>query len=210
MKLITKYFNNLNNNQIEQFEKLEGIYRLWNSKINVISRKDIDQIYLHHVLHSLSIAAITQFKEGTGILDAGTGGGFPGIPLAIVFPHVQFVLADSITKKIKVVRTVVQELGLGNCMPVNSRIEDIDMKFDFIVSRAVTKLPEFLCWTKNKIKTPGFNTFNNGIFYLKGGNLDDELNKISNKLMIFNINSYFSEDYFETKKIVYIDLSKDN
>lgn len=208
MHLITKYFRNLNQTQLNQFAGLEKIYCHWNSKINVISRKDIDHLYLHHVLHSLSIGAAIKFKSDTKILDAGTGGGFPGIPLAILFPETHFLLADSIAKKIKVVSAVIQELGLQNCNAINSRVEKIDMKFDFIVSRAVAALPEFLSLTKDKINTSGFNSLNNGILYLKGGNLADELNSVKYQWQLFDIHTYFSEDFFLTKKIVYIDLTK--
>ncbi|MFO7658117.1 MAG: 16S rRNA (guanine(527)-N(7))-methyltransferase RsmG [Bacteroidales bacterium] len=204
MEIILKYFKELDQSQVIRFIKLEKIYREWNSKINVISRKDIDQLYLHHVLHSLAIACIINFKKGTKILDAGTGGGFPGIPLAIFFPDVHFVLADSIAKKILVVDEVIKELGLSNCRTAVSRVENINEKFDFVVSRAVTDLPEFLTWTAGKIIERGINKLKNGVLYLKGGDIDTELRKIKNKWQVFPIASFFSEEFFELKKIVHL------
>ncbi|MBN2611373.1 MAG: 16S rRNA (guanine(527)-N(7))-methyltransferase RsmG [Bacteroidales bacterium] len=207
MNIILKYFKDLDKVQTDRFAKLDKIYRDWNSRINVISRKDIDQLYLHHVLHSLAIACIVRFKKGTKVLDAGTGGGFPGIPLAIFFPEVDFVLADSIAKKIRVVNEVIKELELSNCRTLVSRVEKINGKFDFAVSRAVTDLPEFLSWSAGKISNKGFNELKNGILYLKGGDIDAELKKVKHNCNVFNISAYFQEEFFELKKIVHIELA---
>ena len=202
MKLILKYFPNLTNDQVYKFEILQEIYEEWNSKINVISRKDIDQLYLKHVLHSLSIAKVISFNDNTTILDVGTGGGFPGIPLAILFPECNFILLDSIAKKIKVVDAVVLSLGLKNVKTITARVENTSDKYDFIISRAVTKMKDFKKLIKGKLNNSSKNTLKNGILYLKGGDLDSELLGI--KHQIFNLTDFFSEEFFVTKKVVYI------
>lgn len=202
-KLVFKYFTTLNNEQQEQFAKLEALYKDWNQKINVVSRKDIDELYLRHVLHSLGIAQIQTFNEGSQILDVGTGGGFPGIPLAILFPNVKFTLVDAIGKKIKVVDEVVEGLGLQNVKTYHSRVEEIPGQFDFIVSRAVAAMPTFVHWTKGKIKKDSSHQRKNGILYLKGGDLTEEL-KGYETVQVFDLNEYFEEEFFETKKVVYL------
>ncbi len=205
MNQINKYFPNLDDTQQNRFERLGDLYKEWNEKINVISRKDIDRLYERHVLHSLAIAKMIDFKSGTTVLDVGTGGGFPGIPLAIMFPKVQFHLIDSIGKKIKVVEAVSEALGLDNVESEHTRVQEVKHSYDFIVSRAVTNLPDFLNWTKNKIDKKSFNKLKNGIIYLKGGDFDDELELIKKKKHnIIKLSDYFSEEYFETKKIVHI------
>ncbi|MBO6828369.1 16S rRNA (guanine(527)-N(7))-methyltransferase RsmG [Allomuricauda sp.] len=202
-ELVFKYFTTLNNEQQEQFAKLEALYKDWNQKINVVSRKDIDELYLRHVLHSLGIAQIQTFNEGSQILDVGTGGGFPGIPLAILFPNVKFTLVDAIGKKIKVVDEVVEGLGLQNVKTYHSRVEEIPGQFDFIVSRAVAAMPTFVHWTKGKIKKESSHQRKNGILYLKGGDLTEEL-KGYETVQVFDLNEYFEEEFFETKKVVYL------
>ncbi len=202
-ELIFKYFTTLNEEQKAQFEKLEALYKDWNQKINVVSRKDIDELYLRHVLHSLGIAQIQVFNEGSEILDVGTGGGFPGIPLAILFPNVKFTLVDAIGKKIKVVNEVVEGLGLQNVETHHARVEDIPGQFDFIISRAVAAMPTFVHWTKGKIKKESSHQRKNGILYLKGGDLTEEL-KGYETVQVFDLNEYFEEDFFETKKVVYL------
>ncbi len=203
-KIILDYFPELTERQIQQFSLLKDLYADWNSKINVISRKDIDNLYINHVLHSLGIAKVIQFKPGTKVLDVGTGGGFPGIPLAILFPEVTFHLVDSIGKKILVVNEVARALELKNVVATKSRVEEIKEKFDFIVSRAVTTLSEFYTWTKPLIKREGFNILPNGILYLKGGDLQEEVEVLNRDVMIFELKNFFKEEYFETKKIIYI------
>ena len=205
MELILKYFPHLTQVQIQKFEALEGLYRSWNTKINVISRKDIDELYLRHVLHSLGIAKVVQFKANTSILDVGTGGGFPGVPLAIMFPDCKFHLVDSINKKLKVINAVSAELGLDNIKTTHSRVEAIDETFDFIVSRAVTRMPEFTKWVKGKIKSVQNNDIKNGILYLKGGDLTEELSPYRN-VKAFLLADVFEEDFFETKKVIYLPL----
>lgn len=205
MEIILKYFPNLSENQIEQFEKLYQLYLDWNSKINVISRKDIEELYVKHVLHSLGIAKVLSFEDNTKVLDVGTGGGFPGIPLAILFPSCQFHLVDSINKKLKVVNAVAEELGLENVKTTHSRVEAIDESYHFIVSRAVTAMPDFVSWVKRKIEKKSFNALRNGILYLKGGDLTEEL-KSFNNYTITNLSDFFNEDFFETKKVVYLPL----
>ena len=202
-ELIHKYFTTLNDEQKEQFAKLEMLYKDWNQKINVVSRKDIDELYLRHVLHSLGIAQIQMFNEGSEILDVGTGGGFPGIPLAILFPNVKFTLVDAIGKKIKVVNEVIEGLGLTNVETYHSRVEDIPGQFDFIVSRAVAAMPTFVHWTEGKIKKESVHERKNGILYLKGGDLTEEL-KGYETVQVFDLNEYFEEEFFETKKVVYL------
>lgn len=202
---IFEYFPNLSENQKQQFKKLEDLYKDWNQKINVVSRKDIDELYVRHVLHSLGIAKFINFKDGSSVLDVGTGGGFPGIPLAILFPEVQFTLVDSIGKKIKVVDEVVEGLQLSNVKTINARVEEISGQFDFIVSRAVAAMPTFVHWIKGKIKKESVHSIRNGILYLKGGDLLDEL-KDYKTAEIFELTDYFKEEFFETKKMVYLPL----
>lgn len=204
MELIFKYFPQLSPLQIQQFEKCMPLYAHWNEQINVISRKDIEQLYERHILHSLAIAKVIQFKNGTKILDVGTGGGFPGIPLAILFPQVDFLLVDSIGKKIKVVTEVAAALGLKNLRAMHTRAEQINEKFDFVVSRAVTTLPDFMKWVNDKYLVKSFNDMPNGLLYLKGGNLDEEIASVVSKTKIFDISTFFDEEFFQTKKIVYV------
>ncbi|MEO9891538.1 16S rRNA (guanine(527)-N(7))-methyltransferase RsmG [Aurantibacter sp.] len=201
--LVYKYFPNLTEEQRQQFELLETLYQDWNQKINVVSRKDIDELYLRHVLHSLAIAKFQEFNKGALVLDVGTGGGFPGIPLAILFPEVKFTLVDSIGKKIKVVEEVVSGLNLTNVTPLNSRVEEIKGQFDFIVSRAVAAMPTFTHWVKGKIKKESTHERRNGILYLKGGDLTEEL-KDYKAAQIIDLNDFFDEDFYETKKLVYL------
>lgn len=205
-EIILKYFPNLTYQQKSQFQQLETLYKDWNEKINVISRKDIDEFYERHVLHSLGIAKIMEFADGTKVLDIGTGGGFPGIPLAILFPNVEFTLVDSIGKKITVVNAVAESLGLKNVKSYHERAEKIKDKFHFVVSRAVTQMPVFLRWLKGKFEKEQFNPKHNGVLYLKGGDLGEELAGI--KCEIYNLKDQFEEEFFDTKKVVY--LSKGN
>ncbi|QEC53306.1 16S rRNA m(7)G-527 methyltransferase [Anseongella ginsenosidimutans] len=207
MEVIRKYFPSLEATQSEQFEALEALYTDWNAKINVISRKDIDHLYERHVLHSLAIAKVNSFKDGTWVLDAGTGGGFPGIPLAILFPETSFYLADSIGKKIKVVKEVAESLGLKNVTAANQRVETIDRRFDFVISRAVTRLPEFYSWVKDKISKNSFNELDNGILYLKGGDLAEEIAGLGQPARSYPVNEFFDEPYFDTKYVVHVPLS---
>ncbi len=204
MQLIKRYFPDLSELQYYQLSKLEELYIEWNARINVISRKDINSLYLHHVLHSLAIAKLIEFKSNTLIMDAGTGGGFPGIPLAIVFPYSSFYLIDSVKKKIKVVQSIYTELNLKNIIAQTSRIEEVNNKFDFIISRAVAPLPLFYNYAKDKISLNSANDIPNGILYLKGGDFTNELKKIKTKKNIYPISDFFTEDYFQTKKIVHI------
>lgn len=203
MELISKYFQNLTEKQIAQFEKLKPVYEQWNAKINVISRKDMDLFYERHVLHSLAIAKVMPFLPDSEVLDVGTGGGFPGVPLAILFPQTKFTLVDSIGKKIKVVEEVCKELDIDNVTAINSRVEQIDKKFDFVVSRAVTQMPEFVKWVKGKIKKSSKHSLDNGILYLKGGDLTEELASFKN-VHLYEISDFFSEEFFQTKKVVYL------
>lgn len=205
MELILKYFPNLSEVQKEQFSKLFDLYSDWNSKINVVSRKDIDELYLRHVLHSLGIAKVVQFKDGTTIMDVGTGGGFPGIPLAILYPECKFHLVDSINKKLKVVDAIAESLGLTNINTSHKRAEDINESFDFIVSRAVTAMPSFVGWVKNKVNKKSNHELKNGILYLKGGDLTEELQNFP-KATLYNLSDYFEEDFFDTKKVVHLPL----
>ena len=205
MELILKYFPNISDHQKSQFKKLESLYKDWNLKINVVSRKDIDELYLRHVLHSLGIAKLIAFNDGSKILDVGTGGGFPGIPLAIMFPNCTFHLVDSIAKKLKVVNEVVEGLGLTNVKTIHDRVENINDNYDFIVSRAVAAMPTFVHWTKGKILKKNNNSIKNGIIYLKGGDLEEELQDYKSAT-IYNLNDYFDEDFFETKKVVHLPL----
>ena len=206
VSLILKYFPEITDEQKQQFEKLEQLYTEWNEKINVISRKDMDGLYEKHILHSLGIAKVMPFADGTKVLDIGTGGGFPGIPLAILFPEVSFTLIDSIGKKIKVVEAVSEGLGLKNVTAVHGRAEKLKEKFHFVVSRAVTQMPEFLRWLKGKFEKEQFNEKHNGVLYLKGGELAEELAGL--RCEIFQLKNYFEEEFFDTKKVVY--LSKGN
>ena len=202
--IIKKYFPDLSSHQLQQFEMLKPLYSDWNQKINVISRKDADNLEINHILHSLAIAKIISFKPGTKIMDVGTGGGFPGIPLAIMFPDCKFHLIDSIGKKITVVEAVAKEIGLLNLTAAKIRAEDVGEKFNFIVSRAVTTLPVFYNWIENKIISKNQNSIKNGVIYLKGGDLTEELKAFENRNTVYNISDYFEEDFFETKKIVHI------
>jgi 16S rRNA (guanine527-N7)-methyltransferase len=204
--LILKYFPQLSEKQKTQFEQLAPLYRDWNEKINVISRKDVDNIYVNHVLHSLAIAKVISFKPGTEILDVGTGGGFPGIPLAILFPDCHFHLVDSIGKKITVVKEISAALGLTNVKADQIRAEELKTKYDFVVSRAVTRMREFYGWVRNKTKRDSKNSMDNGILYLKGGDLEAEMNELRKPYSIYSLTDYFSEDFFETKSIVYVPL----
>lgn len=202
-EIIFNYFPKITSEQKDRFLALKSLYAEWNAKINVISRKDFDFFYERHVLHSLAIAKFINFKSGTNVLDVGTGGGFPGIPLAILFPECQFILTDSIAKKIKVVSEVVSSLGLNNVKPICSRVEVLPDKFDFIISRAVTAFPEFHAWVKNKFNKENKNSIKNGILYLKGGELAEELKGFEKQTKIIPLSNYFSESFFETKKLVY-------
>ena len=204
IELISRYFPDLTAQQADQFTRLGELYPEWNSKINVISRKDIENLYERHILHSLGIAKVIRFKSGTKILDAGTGGGFPGIPLAIMFPDSEFTLLDSIGKKIKVVSAVKDELMLDNVIPINRRAEEEKGKFHFIVSRAVTNFPDFVKIVRKNLHTESVNDLQNGILYLKGGDLKDELSMFEPRVKIWEISSFFEEPFFETKKIVYL------
>lgn len=205
--IIYKYFPKLTERQKEQFAQLEEVYPFWNDQINVISRKDIGSLYLKHVLHSLGIAKfVTELKPGTRILDVGTGGGFPGIPLAILFPEVQFHLVDSIGKKIKVVREVAAAIGLTNVEADHIRAEQLDYKYDYVVSRAVTRLAEFLPWVRNKFEKKDKNGIPNGILYLKGGDLTEEIKEAKVKAELHALSDYFEEDFFDTKYVVYVPM----
>ena len=205
MEEILKQFPDLTENQILQFKKLEVLYQGWNAKINVISRKDIDELYTKHVLHSLAIAKIQPFEDGTYILDVGTGGGFPGIPLAILFPETHFYLIDIILKKINVVKAIAEALELKNVKAEQMRAENVKGDYDFIVSRAVTNMPDFVSWIKHKIKKQNKHQLSNGILYLKGGDLTEELKDFP-KATEYNISEFFSDDFFETKKVVHLPL----
>jgi 16S rRNA (guanine527-N7)-methyltransferase len=202
--IILKYFKDLTETQIEQFSKLFELYVFWNAQINVISRKDIEELYERHVLHSLGIAKICNFKAGESVLDVGTGGGFPGIPLAILFPDTQFHLVDSIGKKIKVVNEVATALGLKNLKAEHLRAEQIKDKYNFVVSRAVTRLGEFYPWIQGKFKKESINAIPNGILYLKGGDLAEEIKESKLKAELYPLSEYFDEDFFETKFVVYV------
>ena len=204
METIKLYFPDLSSVQIEQFSKLAELYSFWNQQINVISRKDTENFYERHVLHSLGIEKVLNFKNGTKIMDVGTGGGFPGIPLAILFPECEFILVDSIGKKIKVVNEVAAALGLSNVHGIHERAEKVEGTFDFIVSRAVTQMPEFIGWVKNKISKTSKNVLPNGILYLKGGDLSEEMKTVKQWRKEYNLKEYFEGEFFETKKVVYV------
>jgi 16S rRNA (guanine527-N7)-methyltransferase len=203
-EIIFSYFPDLSGQQKKQFLQLEGLYKEWNEKINVISRKDIDELYTHHVLHSLGIAKVISFKPGTKILDVGTGGGFPGIPLAILFPESNFHLVDSIGKKITVVREVAEALGLKNVKAEQIRAEELIDKYDFIVSRAVTDLSVFIKWVRKNISRKGIHGLPNGFFFLKGGDLSEELKPFKGEVVVDELKTFFKEEFFETKKVVYL------
>lgn len=203
---IVHYFPDLEPIQIKQLEELYHLYEFWNAQINVVSRKDFENLYEKHVLHSLGIVKAMRFSKGSKVLDVGTGGGFPGIPLAIFFPDVQFTLVDSIGKKIKVVEAIKEALDLENVRPVHGRAEQVKGQFDFVVSRAVTKLDEFIPWVRNKISNKQINPFPNGILYLKGGDLRDEIKAAKADTEIIPLKKYFDEEFFETKAVVYVKL----
>lgn len=205
MEIISSIFLNLSETQIKQFSKLGDLYKEWNAQINVISRKDIDELYVRHVLHSLGIAKVQPFEPNTNVLDIGTGGGFPGIPLAILFPETNFYLVDSIAKKIKVVNEVVAALDLKNVKAEAIRAEKVKGEFDFIVSRAVTKMDDFVKWTRNKIAKKQKHELKNGILYLKGGDLTEELANFP-KATQYNLSDFFKDEFFDTKKVVHIPL----
>ena len=209
MEEILKQFPDLSDNQILQFQKLQSLYEDWNAKINVISRKDIDELYTRHVLHSLGIAKIIEFRPGSRIMDVGTGGGFPGIPLAILFPEVDFYLIDVIAKKIKVVNEVAAGLGLKNVKAEQKRAELVKQEFDFIVSRAVTNMPDFVSWVDDKVSKKQNHELANGILYLKGGDLTEELKDFP-KATQYNLSDFFSDEFFETKKVVHLPLKCKN
>lgn len=202
--VIRKYFPELTDVQIDQFIQLAPLYTEWNQKVNVVSRKDIDSLYTHHVLHSLGITKVCQFAKGSKVLDVGTGGGFPGIPLAILFPGVQFHLVDSIGKKIKVVNEVAKELALKNVTATHARAEDITGQYDFVVSRAVTRIKPFYGWVKNKMKPGKKGSLPNGILYLKGGDITEEMKELGKPYKVFELNDFFQEEFFKTKKVVYL------
>jgi 16S rRNA (guanine527-N7)-methyltransferase len=204
--IIFQYFPTLTEKQKDQFSMVGSLYKDWNEKINVISRKDIDNIYTNHILHSLGIAKLISFNPGAEILDVGTGGGFPGIPLAILFPETQFHLVDSIGKKITVVKEVSTALGLKNVTAEQIRAEQIKDKYDFIVSRAVTRMKEFYGWVNTKTKPKSKHSLDNGILYLKGGDLDEEMNELKRPYSVTDLQDFFVEEFFETKRVVYLPL----
>lgn len=206
VELISKYFPDLSEKQIYQFEQLKSLYEEWNSQINVISRKDTENFYERHVLHSLGIAKLISFKSGAEVLDVGTGGGFPGVPLAILFPDSKFLLVDSIGKKIKVVNEVAKAVGLKNLKAKHERAEKVNQQFDFIVSRAVTAMPSFLNWVRKSVKSENNHDLHNGILYLKGGDLGEEMASVKYPYTIYALDKLFDEDFFATKKVVHVEL----
>lgn len=210
VQAITKYFPSLLPQQVQRFQQLEPLYQFWNQRINVISRKDIGNLYLHHVLHSLSIARIVSFMPGTLIMDAGTGGGFPGIPLAIYFPEVQFILTDSVAKKIHVVETIIRELNLQNCTVNICRLEDIDCQVDFVVNRAVTDIHRLFGWVQKNIRPGGTNILQNGLLALKGGDLETELGTLKKMATLFHLESLFEEPFFISKKLIHLRIPGTN
>ena len=206
MEILTKYFPDLTDQQLDQFGRLGSLYEEWNSQINVISRKDIEQLYERHVLHSMAIAKVIRFKPGTTILDVGTGGGFPGIPLAILFPETSFMLIDSIGKKIKVVSEVASALNLNNVNAQHIRVEEVQQKFDFVVSRAVTAFPRFVSMVKTKVASQSNNDLPNGILYLKGGDFEEEIEPFRKQIQVYELQSFFQEEFFETKRLIHMTL----
>jgi len=206
LSIITTYFPSITSVQLRQFEQLQRLYEHWNAQINVISRKDIELLYERHVLHSLGIAKVIQFKPNTSLMDVGCGGGFPGIPMAILFPESSFYLVDSIGKKIKVVNEVAAALGLKNVRAEHKRAEEVNEKFEFIISRAVTEFPAFYKWVHNKISKKQFNALPNGILYLKGGDLEEEFKDFKKRVVFYDLKDYFREEFFETKKVVYLPM----
>ena len=206
MELINRYFTGLTPEQLDKFGQMEELYQFWNARVNVISRQDIDTLYERHILHSLGIAKVLEFKPGTSILDVGTGGGFPGIPLAIMFPEAQFHLVDSIGKKIRVVQEIAAALKLDNVRAEQVRAEKLDETYEFVVSRAVTRMSPFVGWVRKNISRNSFHTLRNGILYLKGGDLSEELAELNMKTRVYELSDYFGEEFFETKKVVYVPL----
>jgi 16S rRNA (guanine527-N7)-methyltransferase len=204
--IILKYFPQLTEKQKDQFKQLGPLYQEWNNKINVISRKDIENLYINHILHSLAIAKVISFHPGATILDVGTGGGFPGIPLAILFPESEFHLVDSIGKKITVVNEVAQAIGLQNLNAEQIRAEQVPYKYDFIVSRAVTRMQEFYGWVRTKAKKESEHTLDNGILYLKGGDVTEEMDELKKPYAVYGLTDFFKEEFFETKKIIFVPL----
>lgn len=204
--IIEKYFPQLTERQKEQFRQLGPLYEEWNAKINVISRKDIENVYINHILHSLAIAKVITFQEEASVLDVGTGGGFPGIPLAILFPKAEFHLVDSIGKKITVVSEIAQAIGLQNVNAEQIRAEQVQYKYDFIVSRAVTRMSEFYGWVRTKAKKESYHTLDNGILYLKGGDVTEEMDELKKPYAVYGLPDFFKEDFFDTKKIIYVPL----
>lgn len=204
--MIDQYFPDLTADQRDKFGQMGELYEYWNARVNVISRQDIDTLYERHVLHSLGIAKVQQFRPGTAVLDVGTGGGFPGVPLAIMFPEAQFHLVDSIGKKIRVVQEIVNALKLDNVRAEQVRAEKLDDSYEFVVSRAVTRMAPFVGWVKKNISRNSFHDRRNGILYLKGGDLAEELSEIKEKVQIYELSDFFTEEFFETKKVVYVPL----
>ncbi|HAH25110.1 MAG TPA: 16S rRNA (guanine(527)-N(7))-methyltransferase RsmG [Prolixibacteraceae bacterium] len=206
MDIIRKYFTDLTDQQLDHFARLGSLYKEWNARINVISRKDIEQLYERHILHSMSIAKVIHFKPGTTVLDVGTGGGFPGIPLAILFPETSFLLVDSIAKKINVVNEVASALNLQNVKAEHLRVEEVKQKFDFVVSRAVTAFPKFVAMVRTKVSNQSNNELANGILYLKGGDFEEEISGFRQQIRLYDLQDYFEEEFFETKRLIHLTL----